>query len=255
LEAIIDAESRKTKAMVLLATTIGHYPWLAKPGEESRSNEEKLHRLAQLFDELFGELLQSLKKHGLEDQVLIVVTGDHGFRMRTEFESVGLKAEHGDVAFNVPFLLYAPGILKEQIRLPYVTSHVDITPTLLALTGVKDDSWLHHGTHMLDQRLRNRVTFMMNTNLSPVSGFRWNGCHYTLNDLTGKVELIASSSNESSNSTEISKCDGPPAALSDETVRSMLEAANRQFQITFAYFQQRKNSTASISSLNVGKGR
>jgi Sulfatase len=253
LEAIIDAESRKTKAMVLLATTIGHYPWLAKPGEESRSNEEKLHRLAQLFDELFGELLQSLKKHGLEDQVLIVVTGDHGFRMRTEFESVGLKAEHGDVAFNVPFLLYAPGILKEQIRLPYVTSHVDITPTLLALTGVKDDSWLHHGTHMLDQRLRNRVTFMMNTNLSPVSGFRWNGCHYTLNDLTGKVELIASASNESSNSTEISKCDRPPAALSDKTVRSMLEAANRQFQTTFAYFQQRKNSTASISSLNRGR--
>lgn len=253
LKAIIDAESQKRKAMVLLATTIGHYPWLAKPGEESRSNEEKLHRLAQLFDELFGELLQSLKKHGLEDQVLIVVTGDHGFRMRTEFESVGLKAEHGDVAFNVPFLLYAPGLFDRQIRLPYVTSHVDIAPTLLALTGIQDDSWLHHGTHMLDQRLSERVTFMMNTNLSPISGFRWKGCHYILNDLTGKVELIASLSNENSNSTEISKCDRPPAALSDKTVKSMLEAANRQFQIAFAYFQQRKNSTASISSLNVGR--
>jgi hypothetical protein len=253
LKAIIDAESQKRKAMVLLATTIGHYPWLAKPGEESRSNEEKLHRLAQLFDELFGELLQSLKKHGLEDQVLIVVTGDHGFRMRTEFESVGLKAEHGDVAFNVPFLLYGPGLVDRQIRLPYVTSHVDIAPTLLALTGIQDDSWLHHGTHMLDQRLSERVTFMMNTNLSPISGFRWKGCHYTLNDLTGKVELITSLSNESSNSTEISKCDRPPTALSDKTVRSMLEAANRQFQIAFAYFQQRKNSTASISSLNVGR--
>jgi hypothetical protein len=255
LEAIIDAESRKTKAMVLLATTIGHYPWLAKPGGGGRSSEENLYGIAALFDELLGELLKSLKQHGLHEQVLIVVTGDHGFRMRTEFESVGLKAEHGDVAFNVPFLLYGPALFEKQIRLPYVTSHVDITPTLLALMGITDDSWLHHGGHILDQRLRNRVTFMMNTNLSPVSGFRWNGCHYTLNDLTGKVELIASSSNESSNSTEISKCDGPPAALSDETVRSMLEAANRQFQITFAYFQQRKNSTASISSLNVGKGR
>jgi hypothetical protein len=254
LEAIIDAESRKTKAMVLLATTIGHYPWLAKPGGEGRSSEENLYGIAALFDQLLGELLKSLKQHGLHEQVLIVVTGDHGFRMRTEFESVGLKAEHGDVAFNVPFLLYAPGIFKEQIRLPYVTSHVDITPTLLALTGIKADSWLHHGTHMLDQRLRNRVTFMMNTNLSPVSGLRWNGCHYTLNDLTGKVELIASSTNGESNSTEISQCD-PPAALSDETVRSMLEAANKQFRIAFAYFQQRKTSTTTISSLNVGRGR
>ncbi|HET9885718.1 MAG TPA: sulfatase-like hydrolase/transferase, partial [Candidatus Binatia bacterium] len=219
LKAIIDAESQKRKAMVLLATTIGHYPWLAKPGEESRSNEEKLHRLAQLFDELFGELLQSLKKHGLEDQVLIVVTGDHGFRMRTEFESVGLKAEHGDVAFNVPFLLYAPGLFDRQIRLPYVTSHVDIAPTLLALSGIQDDSWLHHGTNMLDQRIRDRATFMMNTNLSPVSGFRWNDCQYTLNDLTGKVQVRGVSAIES---RETSRCDRTSAILSDDAVRSML---------------------------------
>ncbi len=110
-----------------------------------------------MFDELMGEFLQSLKDHGLDDQVLIVVTGDHGFRMRTEFESVGLQAEHGDVAFNVPFLLYGPGLFEKQIRLPYVTSHVDIAPTLLALSGIQDDSWLHHGTHMLDQRLSERV--------------------------------------------------------------------------------------------------
>jgi hypothetical protein len=242
-ELITEAESRKRKAVVMLGTTIGHYPWLAKPGAEARTNEEKLFGLAALFDELFGELLQSLKKHGLEDQVLIVVTGDHGFRMRTEFESVGLQAEHGDTAFNVPFLLYAPGIFTKQIRLPYVTSHVDITPTLLALTGIKEDSWLHHGTHMLDQRLRNRVTFMMNTNLSPVSGFRWNGCHYTLNDLTGKVSARGSS-NASSEQTEPCICDDDSAVLSDEVVKSMLTAANTQFQVAFAYFQQRKATGA-----------
>ena len=156
--------------------------------------------------------------------------------MRTEFESVGLKAEHGDVAFNVPFLLYGPGLFEKQIRLPYVTSHVDIAPTLLALTGIQDDSWLHHGTHMLDQRLSERVTFMMNTNLSPVSGFRWNGCHYTLNDLTGKVQVRDVSSIES---RETSQCDGTSATLSDDAVRSMLEAANRQFQLTLANFHQR----------------
>jgi hypothetical protein len=244
LRAIIDAESQQRKAVVLLATTIGHYPWLAKPGEESRSNREKLYGIAALFDELFGELLESLTNHGLGDQVLIVVTGDHGFRMRTEFESVGLKAEHGDVAFNVPFLLYAPGIFNEQVRLPYVTSHVDITPTLLALTGTKEDSWLHHGTYMLDQRLRNRVTFMMNTNLSPVSGFRWNGCHYTLNDLTSTVHVRDGSSEMNSRSAEASRCDDDSTVLSNEIVKSMLAAANTQFQVAFAYFQQRKTAAA-----------
>jgi hypothetical protein len=237
-QAITAAESRNTKAFVMLGTTIGHYPWAAKPGAEHHSNEEKVFDIAALFDELLGELLQSLYDQGLGDQVLIVVTGDHGFRMRTEFESVGLKPEHGDAAFNVPFLLYGPGLFEKQIRIPYVTSHVDIAPTLLSLIGLQDDSWLHHGTNMLDQRLRNRATFMMNTNLSPVSGFRWNGCHYTLNDLTGKVQVRGGSSTDS---MEASHCDQTSASLSDDTVRSMLQAANRQFQLTFAYFQNRRH--------------
>jgi hypothetical protein len=266
LGAIIDAEGRKSKAVVMLATTIGHYPWLANPGVEGRSNaekvssflraaamahqtegqgnEEKLYGIAALFDELLGEFLQALTEHGLDEQVLIVVTGDHGLRMRTEFESLGLEVEHGDAAFNVPFLLYGPGLFEKQIRLPYVTSHVDIAPTLLALTGIKGDSWLHHGAHVLDQRLRDRVTFMMNTNLSPVSGFHWRGCHYTLNDLTGKTQVRGSSPNVDSDSVETSKCDYSEAVLPDGSIRPILEAANRHFQITLAYFQHRQASTS-----------
>jgi phosphoglycerol transferase MdoB-like AlkP superfamily enzyme len=236
LRAVTAAESQNRRAFVMLGTTIGHYPWPAKLSDEGRSNEEKVFGIAALFDELLGEFLQSLEDHGLGDQVLIAVTGDHGFRMRTEFESMGLKAEHGDVAFNVPFLLYGPGLFETQIRIPYVTSHVDIAPTLLALSGIRDDSWLHHGTNMLDRRIRTRATFMMNTNLSPVSGFRLNGCHYTLNDLTREVQVRAGSSPES---LVASQCDRTSANLSDDTVRSMLEAANRQFQMTLAYFQQR----------------
>ena len=236
LRAVTAAESQNTRAFVMLGTTIGHYPWPAKPNDEGRSNEEKVFEIAALFDRLLGEFLQSLKDHGLGDQVLIAVTGDHGFRMRTEFESMGLKVEHGDVAFNVPFLLYGPGLFEKQIRIPYVTSHVDIAPTLLALSAIRDDSWLHHGTNMLDQRIRNRATFMMNTNLSPVSGFRLNGCHYTLDDLTREVQVRAGRSTEP---LEASQCDRTSANLSDDTVRSMLEAANRQFQMTLAYFQQR----------------
>jgi hypothetical protein len=249
-QAIKDAESRKTKAFVMIGTTIGHYPWAAKPGEAERSNEDKLFGLAVLFDELLGEFLHSLNDRGLGDQVLIVVTGDHGFRMRTEFESVGLKAEHGDPAFNVPFLLYSPGLFEKQIRLPYVTSHVDIAPTLLALMGIHQDSWLHHGSHMLDQRLRDRVTFMMNTNLSPISGFRWNGCHYTLNDLTGKVQARGASPNVNSKSIENAQCNQSLGVLSDDAVRSKLEAASRQFEITFSYFKQRKASGAKLTSAN-----
>jgi len=239
-QAIAAAERRNQKAMVLLATTLGHYPWVATPESEAGNNVQSLHKIAKVFDGLLGELLDSIEKDGLLKQVLIVITGDHGFRMRTEFESVGLRAEHGDVAFNVPFLLYGPGLFDREIRLPYVTSHVDIAPTLLALLGIEETAWLHHGTNMLDQRLRYRATFMMNTNLSPISGFRLHDCHYTFNDLTGQVRAFASQWDMNSNSEQRSLCSAD--RLSDETVRNMLKTAEHQFQTSLSYFQQRASS-------------
>jgi arylsulfatase A-like enzyme len=41
-----------------------------------------------------------------------------------------------DYAFHVPLLLYAPGILKRSERIDYVTSHIDITPSILDLAGI-----------------------------------------------------------------------------------------------------------------------
>jgi hypothetical protein len=244
LKAILQAEERQSKAMVLLATTLGHYPWLVKPGEESGGSGDILFGIAALFDQLFGSLLAALEQQGLADQVLIVVTGDHGFRMRTEFESVGSAAEYGDLAFNVPFLLYAPALFDETIRLPHATSHVDIAPTLLALMGIEDNSWLHHGAHMLDLRLRDRVTFMMNTNLSPVSGFRWNGCHYALNDFTGRVQVIGSAENGDAASGEAAECERTSGVLSETAVKSKLETASRLFDETFKHFQKRRTGGA-----------
>lgn len=246
--AITHAESVGKKAFVMVGTTIGHYPWPNKPGAEGQNNEEKLFGIAALFDELLGVLLRSLDERGLGEQVMIVVTGDHGFRMRTEFESVGLKPEHGDAAFNVPFLLYGPGVFEKQIRLPYATSHVDIAPTLLALAGIRHDTWLHHGTNMLDPRLRDRVTFMMNTNLSPVSGFHWQGCHYTVNDLTRRVQMRASPVEDAAPS-EDSRCNHGSSKLSDDAVRSILQGASRQFQMALTYFQQRDFAAKPVSSI------
>jgi hypothetical protein len=89
---------------------------------------------------------------------------------------------------------------------------------------------------------------MMNTNLSPVSGFRWQSCHYTLNDLTGKIEVKGSLSNaDNSEAAGTPNCDQTTAVLSDKAVRSMLEEANKQFQIAFAYFQHRRALRTGIA--------
>ena len=237
LGAILDADQQGRRAFVTLATTIGHSPWVSRPGEEDRPGRDKLHAIAVLFDELLGDFLRELERNGLQDQIIIVVTGDHGLRTRLEFESLDEPVVHGEVAFNVPFLLYAPGVLARQLRLPYVTSHVDIAPTLLALSGIEDDpSWLRHGANILDQRLRDRVTFMLNTNLSPVSGFIFRGCHYTLSELTGKTAVQPAPVDGDANSPGNEICDPPRNTLSDQEVRSELEGMNRISQRTFTYY-------------------
>jgi phosphoglycerol transferase MdoB-like AlkP superfamily enzyme len=242
-ETIIEAEDRGRKALAVLATTIGHYPWAAKSGQEAQSNVDKVHGIGELFNVLLGEFLQALTDRGLANQVLIVVTGDHGLRYRLEFESLGEKVEHGDVAFNVPFLLYGPGLFDEQVPLPYVTSHVDITPTLLALNGIASDSWLHHGGNLLDENLRDRVTFMMNTRLSPVDGFHWGDCNYIFNNLTGQIRQRPSSGTANSDLLHPETCSQTIALLKDDQVRSILKRARKLFQATAAYFHQRRASS------------
>jgi hypothetical protein len=237
LGAILDANQQGRQAFVTLATTIGHYPWVSRPGEETRPGRDKLHAIAALFDDLLGDFLRQLEQNGLQDEIIIVVTGDHGLRTRSEFESLAEPVVHGDAAFNVPFLIYAPGVLGGQVRLPYVTSHVDIAPTLLALSGIEDDpSWLRHGTNILDQRLRDRVTFMLNTNLSPVSGFIWRGCHYTLSELTGRTAVQPAPVNWEASSPDTATCDPSRDSLPEQEVRSKLEGVNRVSQRTFAYY-------------------
>jgi hypothetical protein len=237
LGAILDADHRGRRAFVTIATTIGHSPWVSRPGEEARPGRDKLHAIAVLFDDLLGDFLRELERNGLQDQIIIVVTGDHGLRTRAEFESLNEPVEHGEVAFNVPFLLYAPGVLKGQVRLPYVTAHVDIAPTLLRLSGIENDpSWLHHGADILDQRLKDRVTFMLNTNLSPVSGFIFRGCHYTLSDLTRKTAVQPGPVDGDASSPGNAACDPPRNSLPDQEVRSELTGVNWISQRTFAYY-------------------
>lgn len=240
INAIVSAQGHGRKALVYLDTLLGHFDWKTKPEDEDLSNQQKVYNIAKLFDELTNSLLHSLARHGLENDVLILVTGDHGLRYGEEFTSLNENTANQDVEFNVPFLLYAPGLVTRPIRLPYVSSHVDIAPTLLWLTGIDSDKYYYHGLNVLDQRLRNRITFMMNTQLTPVDGFHWNGYFFSLNNLTGQATVATNSF--SSNSTPID--DGLRAhtdiPLSLHVPKTVFDSANELFNATAAYFLSRK---------------
>jgi hypothetical protein len=192
LDTVLDAEHRGRKAFVVVATHIGHYPWLM-PGEAQHlPAPAKLMATAKLFDALIAQFLDGLATHGLSNEIILVVTGDHGLRFNMEFASLGEPPRYGDAMFNVPFLMYAPALFPAQVRLPFVTSHVDIAPTLLDLTGTPRDGRIHHGENMLDRRLADRITFLSSAvfpGLYPVNGFHFKDEFYSVSPVLNRASV------------------------------------------------------------------
>ena len=186
---IAHAQDSGHKAAVFIGTMLGHGPWPAAQGSESLNSAERLHQIALVFDRLLARLLERLAERGLAEDMIIVVAGDHGLRYAEEFESLGRHYSHSDLSFNVPFMLYAPGLIDETIHMPYATSHIDISPTLLHLVGVSTQGLLTEGAYMLDERLADRILFLSNSRLGPLDGVRYHDLHFTYHALSGVAEL------------------------------------------------------------------
>jgi hypothetical protein len=186
---IVHAQAHGHKAVVFVGTMLGHSPWPAPQGQEALDGAARLHQIALVFDGLFAHLLERLAQHGLSDDVIILVVGDHGLRYADEFESLGRSYSHSDLSFNVPFLLYAPGLIDATLRLPYATSHIDISPTLLHLVGEATEGLLYDGAYVLDRRLENRILYMSNSRLGPLDGLQYRGRHITYHALSGVAAL------------------------------------------------------------------
>ena len=233
LDAVDAAASRNRKAFVFLTTVLGHYRWRVAPGLEEAPPREQLLGIVRAFDGLLGQFLSALEQRGLGRDVIIVLTGDHGPRFKEEATSLGERFPQTELTFNVPFLLYAPGLLPREIRIPYPTSHVDIAPTLLDLLGLPRDALLYHGDSMLDARLSDRVVFLTSAGLFPVERLAWRGRVLMLNDLSGQV------SGDPTGPPADAATPAPAGSLSPEEARRIFTESQELFEETVAYFLRR----------------
>jgi hypothetical protein len=242
LDAVLDAERRGRKAFVVLATHVGHYPWLisSNSSDQHLPAPAKLMATAKLFDALMGRFLDALAAHGLSDDIIVVVTGDHGLRFNMEFASLGEPPRYGDGMFNVPFLMYAPALFPEQVRLPFVTSHVDIAPTLLDLTGTRRDGRIYHGDNMLDRRLASRITFLSSAafpGLYPVDGFHFKDEFYAFSKVLNRVTV-----RHDRGSTEQTFGDERLEGLTASRTREIIAESQQIFNDTAEIFLRRGGS-------------
>jgi lipoteichoic acid synthase len=127
-------------------TTQTHHPYEPSPGvlplnllRESTPDDWALGRYLNVVHETdrhLARIFEAVRRAGLEQDTLIVVTGDHGqgFGYPHDTYTQGRTVYEEDV--HVPLMMWYPHMYKAIARVPVVGSHVDLAPTIAELIGL-----------------------------------------------------------------------------------------------------------------------
>jgi arylsulfatase A-like enzyme len=173
--------------MVVYAPQLSHSPFLdITPDGRLKNVTDRVRPLLALQDAYLGEILKLLVTHHRLDKTLIIVVGDHGLRNRDEDPNLPLGMLD-DISFHVPMLVYAPQILKASVTIPWLTSHIDISPTVLDLIGIDRQRDLEQGAPIWDPALQSRTTFLFARHLFSADGYYANGRFAMSNEFSARV--------------------------------------------------------------------
>ena len=123
-----------------------HHPYEPTPGvplidfvADSVTDAYDLNRYLNVLHETDGHLARlfdAVRRAGLEQDTLIVITGDHGQAFGDPHDSYmqGRTVYEEDV--NVPLLIWYPRAYRTAARSTTIGSHVDLAPTIADLAGV-----------------------------------------------------------------------------------------------------------------------
>ena len=157
---------------------IGHGPWPNVASAGQTDDIENAKFLMSLQDHWIGLIIDKLKKLGIFENTIIVITSDHGPRTITEFSSMNPNAINED-SYVVPFLIYAPHSLKHGIKLAHKTSHIDIMPTVLSLLDLYPARSCMLGVNIWRSDLKDRRLYMLGRRYTGIDGYSQDGYYYS----------------------------------------------------------------------------
>ncbi len=111
-----------------------------------QSYMQAYHACVSFIDAQFAVVFDQLKKQGLWDDTIIVLTSDHGYHLGDHF--LWGKVTLFDIGAKVPFIVRVPGMTKAASRSEAMVELLDIYPTLSELAGLKAPAHLQ-GTSLV----------------------------------------------------------------------------------------------------------
>ena len=93
------------------------------------------------MDDIIGQLIVRLKKHGIDDNTLIIFTGDNGTHKKITsklpgMDLAGAKGSPVEAGSRVPFIVRWPGKIKPAVSEEFFCL-VDVLPTIASIAGIE----------------------------------------------------------------------------------------------------------------------
>jgi choline-sulfatase len=120
---------------------VGHVLWGSRDEQTRRDILTAYYALVHVVDDAVGRLLDSLQRHGLRDNTLVVFTSDHGDSLG-QHGMLAKRWELYDSTVRLPLFVSFPAVFEPGIRDTLVSS-VDFFPTWCDVLGVDAPSDIH----------------------------------------------------------------------------------------------------------------
>ncbi len=149
IEKFID-EHEKEPFFIYYPMVLTHDPFVPTPADPDFSDDEKHTRsdttyfasMVHYADSFVGRILQKIDEKGLNDNTLVIFTGDNGTHRSviTEFRGRPFRGDKGqptDAGTHVPLVMQWPGHLKAGTVSNALIDFTDFLPTFTDVAGAK----------------------------------------------------------------------------------------------------------------------
>jgi len=138
----IDSLRPSERFFITYLPVAGHHPYATpEPGPFPISTQDgELNRYLNALhygDAALGELLSGLRTRNLDRNTLFVLFGDHGEAFGQHEGNFGHTFFIYDENVHVPYVIAAPGLIEDKIRISSAASLIDTAPTILDLLGLR----------------------------------------------------------------------------------------------------------------------
>ena len=165
VKRMVELKAQNKPFYMQLVTASSHHPFKVPPEKQSLTLPDDLAdtqlgdylEAVRYADYAVGELIRALKVHGLYDNTMLVIYGDHFGLQPNDNDpqevsaKLGIKYHERISRFNVPLIIHVPGDPPKRV-IRTVGGQVDIMPTIANLLGIslKDEQFVSFGHDLLN---------------------------------------------------------------------------------------------------------